>query len=251
MARKGQNIASGTRVRCGRGCGYVLAVVCVALAVIGCAQTKTFVTSKELTQAPGTARVLLMPPDIELSEITAGGLHEPKAAWTKTAKGHVDAALDDVLAESGTRVVRYRAANPDQSFDKDHIQLVKLHEAVGGSIILHKYISQFALPTKKDRFDWSLGQDVAVLREDYDADYALFVLLRDSFVSGGRVAVIAIAAIFGFGVQDGTQIGFASLVDLRTGEVVWFNHLASGTGDLRKPESARGATKSLLSELPL
>ena len=41
------------------------------------------------------------------------------------------------------------------------------------------------------------------------------------------------------GLAGGSQTGYASLVDLRTGRVVWFNNLARGFGDLREPEPAR------------
>ncbi len=90
-----------------------------------------------------------------------------------------------------------------------------------------------------------------MLRDEFGADYALFVFMRDSYASAGRVAVIAVAALLGVGMQGGVQLGFASLVDLRTGEVMWFNRLVSGVGDLRTPEPARQAIESLLTDVPL
>jgi hypothetical protein len=75
--------------------------------------------------------------------------------------------------------------------------------------------------------------------------------MRDSFSSGGRVALQLMAALIGIGIPGGQQLGFASLVDLRTGDVVWFNRLASTVGDLRKEESAHTAIENLLSEIPL
>ena len=130
--------------------------------------------------------------------------------------------------------------------------LDQIHTPYGGqSILVHKYIPYSALPTKKDKFDWTLGPDAAVLGEEYDADYALFVYMRDSFASSGRMAVILVGALFGVGVPGGQQIGFASLVDLRTGQILWFNRLFSEVGDLREPESAHTAVEYLLDELPL
>jgi hypothetical protein len=109
----------------------------------------------------------------------------------------------------------------------------------------------FALPTKAERFDWTLGTDVRQLKDEFAADYALFVYMRDSYASSGRVAVIVIGALLGATVSGGVQVGFSSLVDLRTGEVVWFNRLVSGTGDLRTPVPARRAVEILLADLPL
>ena len=50
----------------------------------------------------------------------------------------------------------------------------------------------------------------------------------------------------GINVPGGVQRGFASLVDLRTGQVVWFNHFARGVGDLRNPDDAAAAIDLLL-----
>jgi hypothetical protein len=51
-------------------------------------------------------------------------------------------------------------------------------------------------------------------------------------------------------MQGGIQVGFASLVDLDTGEVAWFNVLVNQTGDLRTAEPARIAVDSLLTDMP-
>jgi hypothetical protein len=128
---------------------------------------------------------------------------------------------------------------------------MKLHRAVGVSIIQHKYFEPLLLPTKEDVFDWGLGPDVQMLRDEYNAHYALFIYMRDSYSSPGRVAMTVALAALGVGVQGGTQSGFASLVDLGSGEVVWFNRLLRGTGDLRTPEPAREAMAVLLKGFPL
>ena len=96
---------------------------------------------------------------------------------------------------------------------------------------MHTLAETTALPTKKE-FDWSLGSGTRALADEYDADYALFVTMRDSFASGGRAALIVFGAILGVGIRGGSRYGFASLVDLRTGDIVWFNQLASGLGNV-------------------
>jgi len=94
-----------------------------------------------------------------------------------------------------------------------------------------------------------LGPGVRAL--DKDARYALFVFVRDSYASGGRKAMMAVGMLLGVGVQLGQQIGFASLVDLNDGRVVWFNLLNSQTGDLRDAQSAGAAVDKLLDGVPL
>jgi hypothetical protein len=75
--------------------------------------------------------------------------------------------------------------------------------------------------------------------------------VRDSYTSAGRAVLMVGAALFGVGMQGGQQIGFASLVDLRTGNIVWFNRLENGSGDLRTAEPAQNTVNDLLKELPI
>ena len=48
----------------------------------------------------------------------------------------------------------------------------------------------------------------------------------------------------------GVQVGYASLVDLRNGDVVWFNKLQRGFGDLREAGPARESIEALMSGYP-
>jgi hypothetical protein len=43
-------------------------------------------------------------------------------------------------------------------------------------------------------------------------------------------------------------VGFASLVDLKTGDIVWFNRLVRAQGDLRTPAAAAETVKALVSD---
>ena len=227
-----------------------LTLLLIGALLAGCTQTKAFLRSESFEPRPGVT-VLLMPPDIELSVLTAGGVLEPRADWTATARLYVTAALDRELGTKNVHMIQYEPPIDMPSKDYAYNQFLKLHEAVGGAILMHKYTPRFELPTKKDKFDWSLGQDVEALREGNDAQYGLFIHLRDSYASAGRVVFIILAAVAGVGVPGGRQVGFASLVDLETGDIVWFNRLISSAGDLRNPESARNAVDQLLADLPL
>lgn len=123
-----------------------------------------------------------------------------------------------------------------------------MHRAVGSAVLVHQYIPGQQLPNKEGKFDWSLGPEVAAIAQTHAADYALFLFVRDSYASAGRVGVMVVAALLGVGVPGGAQIGFASLVDLRTGDIVWFNRLARGHGDLRTPEAAAETVRELVSD---
>jgi len=225
--------------------GLFLSMIC-----IGCATTN-YKANPPPPSLPQNARVLLMPLDVQLFELTAGGLQEPKADWTAAAENHVNTALEKFMAQRKDTIVRYEA--PQNNQEKAHIdaQLMKLHEAVGQSIMIHTYYAGFNLPTKKDQFDWSLGGGVQRINENYNAHCALFIFIRDSYASPGRKAAMVIGALAGISITGGFQTGFASLVDLQTGNILWFGRLFRQTGDLRTPEPAYEAVSQLLFGIPL
>jgi hypothetical protein len=232
-----------------------LLVLAVALIVSGCAVTQTYRASGFRAPEQGS-RVLRMPADIEVSVLTAGGMLEPRADWTQAARRHVDAALDDLLSARGETLVRYEEPD-DYDATRRHDQVTKLHAAVGNAILIHKVnkgdtgVPLVPLPTVKDRFDYSLGPDPGGLAEHFVADYALFLFLRDTHESAGRTIAALGAAALGSSLALGQQAGFASLVDLRTGSLVWFNHLWDPSGNLRDGADAREAVQHLLSDFPL
>ncbi|MCH7711421.1 MAG: hypothetical protein IH903_07255 [Proteobacteria bacterium] len=231
------------------GRGGLITVMIVSLALAGC-EVASFYTKAKLERGNKTAHVLLMTPDVQLGEVTAGGLVEPNAEWTAIAEKHIVAALKKQLAKRKSRLVFYRSPEANTPKARIHNQLIKLHNAVGRSILLHKFAAP-GLPTKEDKFDWTLGPQARVVGHEFGADYALFVYLRDTYTSPGRVAVIVLAAVLGVGVPGGAQIGFASLVDLETGDVLWFSRLARASGDLRTPGAADESVKTLLKDFPL
>lgn len=228
----------------------IIVILLVTIALGGCVTQ----TQKQITELRRTAdappRILLMPLDVELSELSAGGLPDPKADWTEAANKHMLAALRAEQTERKIHMVSYEEDKAPADKRDDLHQLVKLHGAVGQSILVHQYMPQMTLPTKDGKFDWSLGPNTRALKDIYGADYALFVYVRDSYSSGGRVALIVVGALLGIGIPGGTQVGFASMVDLDTGNVVWFNRLVRASGDLRTEPAARETVQTLIAGLP-
>ena len=224
-----------------------LAALVAALALGACATQldQSIATFKRTKPQP---RILLMPLDVELVELSAAGFPEPKADWTEAARTHLDSTLREFKATRGLTTIDYAAEQVPEDIRDEHEQLVKVHGAVGKTILISRFLQLY--PTKQGRFDWTLGPVAKTLKEKYDADYAMFVYVRDSYSSPGRVAVIIVAAALGVAVPGGTQVGFASLVDLDTGDIVWFNRLARGVGDLRTAPAARETVEVLLKDLP-
>lgn len=236
-----------------RGTWRFLTLVISIFGLAACTQTKSFVHDQVPARPAGSVEILMLEPDIELSEISVGGIAFPKADWTERGRSNVNAALAQIMEQKNAQLIYYEppaGAPPEDPYN----QILKLHEAVGSEILSNKYSNNalLTLPTKKDKFDWTLGPEVQQLREVYAADYALFVYFRDSFASEGRMAMmIVVGALTGMVVPGGIQVGYASLVDLDTGDILWFNVMFSEVGDLRDAAEAAEATEDLLDQLPL
>lgn len=221
-----------------------LAAICLAVALGGCTFTqeqKGVNASFDFTTK--VKRVIIVDPDVSLGELTAGGLFEARADWTTAAKGFIIADVASTLAAKNIETVR-----ADKAASDHENQVIKLHDLVGQEASLHTLIR---LPTKGDKFDWTLGPGTNELRDQYGADYAIFIYVRDSYTSAGRAAMMIGAAMLGIGIQGGSQAAFVSLVDLRTGNIVWFNRLGSTNGDLRTDAPAKDVVNNLLEGIPL
>ena len=118
------------------------------------------------------------------------------------------------------------------------------------------------MPTKRGKgLEYTLGADAVSLGRRSGYDYALFLYAQDNIASTGRVAlqVLGVAGCFiGFCAPSGgsNQFAYASLVDLRTGEVVWFNVLQTGSqlpgvkfGDIRTQEGAAQMVERLVGRM--
>lgn len=202
------------------------------------------VRAPEFDRLAGNSRIVLMPLDVELFTLTAGGMTEPQAHWTEQARGHMLASLRRREATMDTPLIEL------EQQDTKVAELNHLHGAVASSIALHHYLAHYELPTKEKRMDWHIGADTAWLRERTGADYALFLFMRDSYATAERKITMFLAAMLSVGLPAGIQVGYASLVDLQTGQIVWFNRLVRGTGDLREAEPAEESITALLDKFP-
>lgn len=229
-----------------------------ACGLLGGCTTTDVRTASDATGAPVKVHgsVVLIEPDIELYEVAAGGMQEPRPQWTEAARRAYPAAVRELFATHGMALlpdfIPPSALPPGASANMDRMrQLLLLHQAVANSIVLHSQPGT-DLATKRGRFDWTLGPGVSVLRDATHADYALFTYIRDSYTGQGRAAMRVIGALLLSGdIGGGEQVGLASLVDLRTGQVVWFNLLRDEKGDLRDADGARATVASLLMQVPL
>ena len=244
-----------------RPCGA--AIVAFALVTSGCASSTRTAAGFDGRFEPGET-VLLLDPDVELSRLSASGLAEPRADWSEAAVSQLGSALEPALRERGLEVIDGVSG---RDLAERHTQLFELKDAVMHSIRTYSYDpddrgtpivvpgSRATLPTKRDAFNWTLGPGAAALAEGRRADFALFVTVRGSYESGGRILLNGLLQTLQRGkVRGGAkQMLFASLVELETGAVLWTNLIWLGQSvrfNLREPTGAGHAVSMLLGGMP-
>lgn len=218
------------------------------------AQERTAVKEGFELSANSGKKILLFRPAVSVGAQSTGGMFEPSGDWTDKARANIDNALTKRQATLGNVIV-----SPPEAFG-EQAQLVaeytNLFAAVAGAVVNYQFFVGNRLPTKKRDnkagvFDWSLGASVGDLPGAKEADFALFIYNKDAYGSTGRKLLQIAAALGpGIGIKSGEHIGYAGLVDLRTGNVLWLNADAAMGGDVREPDGAEKRVGQLLEEFP-
>ena len=227
-----------------------------------CVQTRQY-ADVQFTPPQGDYKLLVLRPDVTVGSLTTGGLVEPRADWTDQARSSIVAALRAQQAARGANVTIIEHRNELPGVPEQQLADVeRLNFVVDESIVEHKYLGDY-LPTKRGRgLDWTLGQDAVTLGQKTGMDYALFLHAEDQVASTGRIVlgVLGAAGCFvGFcapNIGGASQLDYASLVDLHTGKVVWFNVVEASSqipgikfGDLRTPAGAAQMVDRLLNRM--
>jgi hypothetical protein len=225
--------------------GPVVLLLTVIAATSAWAQSRNLAPG--FTALPAQQTLALMPVDVELFSLSAGGVPTPRADWTQAAQGFMNEELRRRLT-----ALRLEVKAVDEKTADPFAEQISLHAAVARSINLHhgSNSSVWALPSKEGQLDWSFGDAMQPLQTQLGARYGLFVWVRDSYASNERKAAMIALALLNVALSGGTQVGYATLVDLQTGQVLWFNSLARASGDLREQKLAVESIDALLAGFP-
>jgi hypothetical protein len=197
---------------------------------------------------------LILTPDVEVSLLTAGGVAEPNKEWTEKAQENLWTALKDQRAGEGGKITAFHVKQLSPEEQEKWPDVERLMRTVSMTLLNHHPKRGIArkLSTRTDVAQWKIGPAATFLADRFNADHAVFLLARDQFSSGGRMAMNVLGMLgCGFGVciipGGGAQVGLVSLVNLRTGEMRWFNLEARAFGgDIRDPKGARMLIDTLL-----
>ncbi len=209
----------------------------------------------------GDVKIVVFRPDVHVGSLKVGGLDEPNADWTATARANIQSAME---SNAQARSARLEFLDDLEGENAELLNGYRgLFEAVSASMFQHIALGD-RLPTKTgsvttssgkqrkyNKLDWTLGPETVRLREATGADYAMFVYTHDSYGDAGRkVAQVLMAGLFGAYMPAGVHIGYSGLVDLHNGDIVWFNTDLAMGGDPRKREGAEKRVGQLLEGFP-
>lgn len=234
-----------------------IALLFGAISLIGnpaSAQERSAVKEGFELSANSGKKILVFRPAVSVGAQSTGGMFEPNAEWTEQARANIQASLEELQKRLGNEViVAPEAYGEDAQNVEEHMALFA---AVSQAVIEYQFFVGNRLPTKKqdnknDVFDWSLGRGVASLPGADQADYGLFIYNKDAYGSTGR-KILQVVALLGPGiaVKSGEHAGYAGLVDLKTGDLVWLNADGAMGGDVRDLEGSQKRVRQLLEDFP-
>jgi len=230
----------------------IVAAVCFAAAasISAVASAQVPNLAPGFTGLPKGSRVVMMPADIEIYSISAGGLPEPRADWTEAAQRNFRSTVTRRQGTLGFAMTQLAEKDAD-----DFAEISALHTAIARSIAVHHFgPSSLNLPTKDGQLDWSLGDSTQALKKATGADYAVFSWVRDSHASAERQAAMVAIAVLSLGravPRGGQQTAYASLVELDTGRILWFNRFSRDSGNIKDEEAADETVDTLFKNFPV
>lgn len=232
--------------------GLGLALI-LGIATPAAAQERSAVKQGFELAAKSNKTILLFAPSVSVGEQSTGGLFEPNAEWTEQAKTNIQRALGKMQANLGNAVMVAPEAYGDEA--RNLHEHMALFAAVSQAVIQYQFFVGNRLPTKKRDnkaavFDWSLGKGVATLPGAANADYGLFIYNKDMYGSTGRKMLQVVAMLGGVGVTSGQHVGYAGLVDLKTGDLLWLNADGAMGGDVRDALGSEKRVSQLLEDFP-
>ncbi len=224
-----------------------------AVLLVGCGSappSKSMPTWVDDLEPLAGRKVVVMKSDIELYVIRSGALPELNAGWTTSARKGVAAFLDRRLSAKKITVVSAEQVDAERKGGPLVEQLVRLQSVVADSILASHFERSDRLPTKERRFEWSLGSEAQALAERYEADYALFVAFHENYPTEDSVGPDSGRLSRRFAAMSLYRKGYAMLVDLESGRVVWFAERDRWSPGLRTPGELRTTLDDLLENFP-
>ena len=228
----------------------------IALALAGALAATSALAQEKAALKPGfvlpadkPVRILVFRPSVKVGSQSAGGVITPNAEWTRASRRLLGEAIAAAKPGGASDVIFMPELEGEEALRLADYQ--SLFAAVADTVLQHRLFKGDRLPTKKTGFEYTLGSSVSQLAEKTGGDYGLFIVTNDAFGSTGRKMLQLFAAgAIGVGVTSGEHVGYAGLIDLKTGDLVWLNADYKMGGDVREADGAAKRAKQLLEDFP-
>jgi len=200
-------------------------------------------------------KILLLPIEIRVHEISAGGVVEKVDDWSKQASTNARQYIRTLAASRDVfTIVETPALNAQDRAQLE--QHVALYEVVAGSADLALASPISAWRERAKDFDYTLGPGLKPLAEHSGIDAAMILTGTDYISSAGRKAAMAMGVLLGalaggiFIPQGGTSFVSVGVVDMRTGNLLWFASDQSATTDLRNEQDVQRILEQMFQTYP-
>jgi len=202
-----------------------------------------------LPQGERPKKVLLLPPQMFVAELSAGGVIQKQDDWTREANENLLAAAESYFREAGqfeaTRLPKLGAEDAEKV--ESHIGL---YDRLALAIYIYGRGQDSGWQHKKTEWDYTLGDGLAFLREQTGADSALIFTGADIISTGGRKAAFTFGLLLGVAIPIGQSFITVGLADLKTGEIRWMSYDQSMSLDSRDPAAVQELVKDFFKTYP-
>lgn len=194
-------------------------------------------------------KVVLLPPQVFVFELSAGGVPTRMADWEALARDNLGGAARRIAETDG--LFELVPVPPLAADEAEQLEAhIGLYDRVAQSVFVYGRGEQSAWAHKKNEFDYTLGPGLAFLRERTGADAALIVLGADYISSGGRKLAFVAGLARGIIMSLGQSFVAAGIVDLNNGDVQWMGFDSSSSLDTRNVEDVNGLMRTLYRTWP-
>ena len=228
-----------------------LILTCAVPLAVQAGTTPHWVHYKLLQPTPKLPKnLVILPINIDVMEVTAGGVKEEVPEWSTKAANNIYNSLSSLIKnDASLKQVKLPKLSSKMSAGVDE------HMALYNLVV--NTASNTDLEHKVRRFDYSIGPGLTALRKKTGADAAVMVYGRDHISTGGRItqsvlSKIPIVNIFtGQDVSMGDSFVHVGIIDLKTGDLLWMNsEYRDDTTDLRDFDDADDMIKTTFEWYP-
>jgi len=195
-------------------------------------------------------KVLILPPQMFVAEMSAGGVIQKQDDWSKQANENLLAATESYARDKGHfETLRMPALTAEElEIVESHIGL---YDRVASAIHAYGQGKDSGWEQKKVEWNYTLGEGLSFLIDKTGADSALIFAGADIISTGGRKAAFTVGLLIGIAIPLGQSFVTAGLADLKTGEIRWLSYDQSMSLDSREPGEVESLVREFFDSLPI